>query len=73
VGTGKRLALLMASPLLPGLMLYRILVRATKCRLLFPLLKSAPFLLLFVLAWAVGESNGYLAALVERPKSKQPA
>lgn len=68
VGTGKNLVLLLASPLLPILMLCRISARAATSKLVFPLLKSFPFLTLFVLAWAAGEGSGYLSALFGRSK-----
>ncbi len=71
VGTGKNIALLIASPFLPFLMLYRIFTRAAKSDLLASMAKSSLYLLLFVLAWAAGECSGYFAALVGCPKRKQ--
>lgn len=70
-GIEKNFALLIASPFLPLLMLYRIIIRATKTDLLASMAKSSPYLLLFALAWAAGEGSGYFAALVRRPKRKQ--
>ena len=70
-GIGKRLALLAASPALPVLILGRIVARSSSRGLVGPMIRSLPWLMLFVLAWAGGESRGYLGALLGSSKRIQ--
>lgn len=56
-------AYLVATPLLPVLLLGRILSKAVQQRaLLLRMAQALPWLLLFVTAWSLGEARGYLDA-----------
>jgi len=59
---GKRRLLIFLSPLLPFIFLSKICLRVLKKRK-YPgkLLKSFPWLVLFLTAWGIGEAKGYLA------------
>lgn len=65
----KAIALLAASPLVPAVTLARIIGRvAARGRYRRALLRSAPWLIVFVLAWSAGEALGYLDDLRARAK-----
>jgi hypothetical protein len=61
VSMGKRLALIAASPLLPALLLFRVLsVVARKRRHIGACCAALPYLALFSLVWGWGEFVGYV-------------
>lgn len=60
---GAAFAHVLATPLLPPLLLGRILSKAVQQKdLLVRMVLALPWLLLFVLAWSLGEAAGYLDA-----------
>lgn len=64
ITTARRIALILLSPLIPLLYLYRISQRVlSKKRNIGKYLKSLPILFLFLLSWSVGECYGYLRKL----------
>lgn len=67
----KRIVLLAATLILPGLILARIFVRASRRRLAGQAVRSLPWLVLFVLAWVAGESRGYAASLLASAKRER--
>jgi glycosyltransferase involved in cell wall biosynthesis len=61
VSTAKRAALIMASPSIPFLYLFRITRRVvTKKRNVGKLVAAFPILSLFLLSWSLGELSGYV-------------
>jgi hypothetical protein len=57
-----RAAAILASPLIPAVLVAKVLLRVARSgRDFAPFLASLPILLAFALAWAVGEAWGYLA------------
>lgn len=66
---GRRLLLLLSSPLIPPLLLARIIVRiAKRPRYRGKLVTALPWLIRFTLAWARGEAGGYGSTLFARPR-----
>jgi hypothetical protein len=66
-GIGRNLLLLLASPLVPLVLLARIVSRiAKRPRYRGKLLIAFPWLVRFTLAWAIGEAAGYAATLFAR-------
>jgi hypothetical protein len=64
---GKRLLLLLASPLLPLVFLCKILAAARRHpRSRMHLVPSLPWLAFFLTAWGLGEARGYLGSLTKR-------
>ena len=64
---GRNLAFLLASPLVPFVLLGRIVSRiAKKPKYRSKLLPAFPWLVWFTLAWATGEAQGYASSLVKR-------
>jgi len=58
-----RLASLVAAPLIPVMLLAKIVLRlTTKPSYLGPFLAALPVMLLFIVSWAVGEAWGYVTA-----------
>jgi hypothetical protein len=63
IGAGLRLARILSSPLIPAILLAKVLARVIRSRRdLVPFVLSLPALLTFILAWAAGEVWGYLSA-----------
>ena len=66
-GLGRNLFLLLSSPLVPPLLLARIISRiAKKPRYRGKLVAAFPWLVRFTLAWASGEAGGYASTLGRR-------
>ncbi|MGH9947869.1 MAG: glycosyltransferase [Pyrinomonadaceae bacterium] len=62
IAASKRLALILLSPLIPAIYLFRITRRVFgKKRNRDKLLVSSPILALFLLSWSLGEFSGYLS------------
>jgi hypothetical protein len=67
MGSGHRLLLLAAAPLIPCVLIWRTVVRVWRDgRYQAALLRCLPALCCFVLAWTSGEVRGYLEARGER-------
>ena len=65
----RRLSWVAASPLIAPLILARVIARAlprTRLRRILP--SAVPWLMLFVLAWSLGEARGYLDSLLSSEK-----
>jgi len=63
----RNLALLLSSPLIPPLLLTRIISRISKKRAYRgKLIKAFPWLVRFTFAWAVGEAGGYASTMIKR-------
>lgn len=72
-GPARNLLLLLSSPLVPLLLLVRIVSRiAKKPAYRSKLLVAFPFLLRFTLAWAGGEAGGYASTLARRLRGDAP-
>lgn len=68
-----RAAGLLAAPLVPAVLLARIVGRVARSRRDFgPFLLALPLLLCFVLAWATGEACGYARTLWPRASIRRP-
>lgn len=70
-GAGRKLAFLLASPIVPFVLLGRIVSRiANKPKYRSKLVPAFPWLVWFTLAWAAGEALGYASSLVKRLSGK---
>ena len=71
-GLGARLALLIASPLVPVILLLRIVGNIRQKPVYRGKLASAlPWLVAFTVSWSLGEASGYLGALLSRATFRQ--
>ena len=67
VSLPRQVALVLVSPLLPAVLLLRVLRRAwAHPQFRASSLPALPWLMLFILAWSTGEARGYLAATKAR-------
>lgn len=72
-GLGRNLLLLLSSPLVPPLLLARIVARvARRPRFRGKLFPSLPWLLRFTFAWGSGEAIGYASMLRQRMGAGRP-
>lgn len=72
VPLSRRIGYVVMVPLVPLVLLFRIVRRVVRQpRYVGPLLVSSPWLLLFCLAWSIGEGSGYLSALFRRREASQ--
>jgi hypothetical protein len=70
-GRVRRAALAALSPLLPGLLLFRLVRdRLVKRTSLWPFVKALPWTCVLVSAWSLGEASGYFA---RRRQIKRPS
>lgn len=67
----RRLLYLIASPILPFVILTRIVRRASRRALLAQaMLPAAPWLLWFVVSWSLGEARGYLGSIISSARGR---